>query len=153
MAGQPDRPGRKGKPRKQPFFVHRARRRPDGLAFAGLYEFWKDKTLPDDDPAAWLVTYTIITTAAEPGLDRLHDRMPVVLDRDRWAAWLDPAVTDPGTVRGLLRVARARAGSWPTRCRPWSTRCATTGPELLQPGAAPDELAGVVDPMTGEVIG
>ena len=31
----------KGKPRKQPFFVRRADRAP--LAFAGLYEFWRDR--------------------------------------------------------------------------------------------------------------
>ena len=37
----------KGKPRKQPFFMHRA----DGdvVAFAGLYEFWRDRAIADDD--------------------------------------------------------------------------------------------------------
>ena len=40
----------KGKPRKQPFFIHRG----DGatLAMAGLYEFWRDKSSAADDPAA-----------------------------------------------------------------------------------------------------
>ncbi|HNV13068.1 MAG TPA: SOS response-associated peptidase, partial [Dermatophilaceae bacterium] len=80
----------KGKPRKQPFFIHRGDAAP--LAFAGLYEFWRDPAVPDrDDPLAWLTTFTIITTAAEPGLDRIHDRQPLVLEPDNWAAWLDPA--------------------------------------------------------------
>jgi len=37
-------------PAKQPFFLHPA----DGslLAMAGLYEFWRDKSLPEDDPHA-----------------------------------------------------------------------------------------------------
>jgi putative SOS response-associated peptidase YedK len=143
----------KGKPRKQPFFVHRADRSGEGdqLAFAGLYEFWRDKQRPDDDPAAWLVTYTIITTAAEPGLDRLHARMPVVLDRDRWAQWLDPGTKDPDTVLGLLESpGPGRFEAYPVSTRVNSVR--NDGPELL--AAAPaDELLGVVDPMTGEVIG
>ncbi len=139
----------KGKPRKQPFFVHRQ----DGhrLAFAGLYEFWRDRSLADDDPAAWLVTYTIVTTAAEPGLDRLHERQPVVLDPDRWARWLDPDVTDPDAVRALLESPGAgRFAAYPVTTRVNSVR--NDGPELLEHAARPD-LSGVVDPMTGEVVG
>ena len=56
----------RGKPRKQPFFTHLADG--DRLAFAGLYEFWRDRDRPDDDPQAWLTTFTIVTAAAEPGL-------------------------------------------------------------------------------------
>ncbi len=106
---------------------------------------------PEDDPAAWLATYTIITTAAEPGLDRLHERMPVVLDRERWDSWLDPAVTDPETVMGLLESpGPGRFVAYPVSTLVNSVR--NDGPGLLGP-AAPEELTGVVDPMTGEVIG
>jgi putative SOS response-associated peptidase YedK len=51
------------KPAKQPYYI----RREDGgvLAFAGLYELWRDKDRPDDDPDSWLWTATIITTRAE----------------------------------------------------------------------------------------
>ena len=90
----------KGKPRKQPFFTRSADG--DRLAFAGVFEFWRDDARPDDDPLAWLTTYAIVTTAAEPGLDRLHDRMPFVLPRERWDAWLDPDVGDAEQVRALL---------------------------------------------------
>ncbi len=139
----------KGKPRKQPFFTHLA----DGgrLAFAGLYEFWRDRDRPDDDADAWLTTFTIITTSAEPGLDRLHDRMPVVLPRERWDAWLDPATTDPRDVEALLApVEPGRFTAYPVSRRVGNVR--NTGPELLDPVGA-DELDGVVDPMTGEVLG
>jgi len=61
-------------------------------AFAGLYEFWRDPARPDGDPARWLVSTTIVTTAASGGLERVHDRMPVSLPRESWDAWLDPAV-------------------------------------------------------------
>lgn len=139
---------RKGKPRKQPFFI----RRGDGesIAFAGVYEFWRDKSAAEDDPNAWVVSYTIVTTAAEPGMDRIHDRQPVVLDRDQWASWLDPTLTEPGDVRALLEPrAMGRFEAWPVGKAVGSSR--NNGPALLEP-APPSELEGVVDPMTGEVL-
>ena len=94
----------KGNPRKQPFFMHRTDGQP--VAFAGLYEFWRDRAISDpDDPEAWLTTFTIITTEAEPGLDRIHDRQPLVLERDDWSTWLDPAMSDQGEVARLLAFA------------------------------------------------
>jgi putative SOS response-associated peptidase YedK len=139
----------KGKPRKQPFFAHLA----DGghLAFAGVFEFWRDPARADDDPQAWLTTYAIVTTDAEPGLDRIHDRMPLVLPPDRWDAWLDPSLDDPDRVRALLApVPPGRFDAYPVSRRVGNV--ASTGPELLEPVGA-DELEGVVDPMTGEVVG
>ncbi len=140
----------KGRPRKQPFFVERA----DGanLAMAGLYEFWRDRSVPDpDDPLAWIVSFAVVTTDAEPGLDRIHDRQPLVLERADWARWLDPAVTDPGAVADLLAYAApGRFTARPVTRAVSSNR--NNGPELLLP-AAPEDLVGVVDPSTGEIIG
>ncbi|GGB14743.1 DUF159 family protein [Flexivirga endophytica] len=139
---------RKGKPRKQPFFIHRA----DGqsVAFAGVYEFWRDKSADEGDPNAWVVSYTIVTTAAEPGMDRIHDRQPVVLDRDQWASWLDPTLTEPDDVRALLEPrALGRFEAWPVGKAVGSSR--NNGPALLEPAPRSD-LEGVVDPMTGEVL-
>lgn len=139
----------KGKRRKQPFFIHRG----DGdlLAFAGLYEFWRDRTLPEDDPAAWLVSFTIITTAADPGMDRIHDRQPLVLERGDHARWLDPDLTDPEGIADLLAFAQpGRFEAYPISPAVGATR--NNGPGLLTPLPA-SELVGVVDPETGEVIG
>lgn len=138
----------KGKPRKQPFFVRRA----DGetAAFAGVYEFWRDRSAAEDDPAAWVVSYAIVTTAAEPGLDRIHDRQPVVLDRDRWAEWLDPRMQDPDEIRALLESpGPGRFEAWPVGKAVGSSR--NNGLALLEPASRAD-LVGVVDPMTGEVF-
>ncbi len=139
----------KGKPRKQPFFIRRADGRP--AAFAGIYEFWRDRALPEGDPDAWLVTYAIVTQAAEPGLDRIHDRQPLVLDRDTWSAWLDPERTAPDAVRELLAdPSPGRFEAWPVSSAVGANR--NNGPGLITP--VPDgELVGVVDPATGEVIG
>jgi putative SOS response-associated peptidase YedK len=97
----PTETGATGKPRKQPFFVHPVAGGP--IALAGVYEVWRNPAVPPDDPAAWLATYAVITTEAESGLDAIHDRMPLVLPRDRWDGWLDPELRDPGAVRALLR--------------------------------------------------
>jgi len=137
----------KGRPRKQPFFIHRG----DGdlLAFAGLYEFWRDPSVEDnDDPDAWLVSFTIVTTAAEPGLDRIHDRQPLVLERGDHARWLDPDLTD---IEDLLDFEQpGRFAAYPISTAVNATR--NNGSELLTPLPA-EELVGVVDPETGEVVG
>lgn len=140
----------KGKPRKQPFFIARA----DGhsCAFAGLYEFWRDPAVTDgSDPAAWLSTFTLLTTAADPGLDRIHNRQPLVLEPADWSTWLDPQVTDLAEIGELLAYREeGRFTAYPVTTA--VNRTANTGPELLLPAAA-DQLHGVVDPVTGEVIG
>jgi putative SOS response-associated peptidase YedK len=81
---------------------------------AGLYEFWRDRTLPADHPRAWWATCTILTTDAEAtpfagargdgprSLADIHPRMPLALPRDRWSDWLDPSRADPEDVRALL---------------------------------------------------
>jgi len=143
----------RGKPRKQPFFMHRV----DGgvVALAGLYEFWRDpQVVSDTDPDAWLTTFTIITTEAEPGLDRIHDRQPLVLDRDDWAPWLDPGTTDVDTVRALLLPGgprrEGRFDAYPVSSAVSATR--NNGEQLLLP-LPREELHGAVDPVTGEVVG
>ena len=90
----------KSRIKKQPYFITPA----DGsvMAMAGLYEFWRNRDIPSDDPAAWLCTCTVVTTAAEPALAPIHDRMPLVLRPDRWDDWLDPGLTDPEEARALL---------------------------------------------------
>ncbi|MEW9532002.1 SOS response-associated peptidase [Microbispora sp. NPDC049125] len=113
--------------KKQPFFIHPA----DGgvLAMAGLYEFWKDPGRDDDDPLKWLCTCTVITTTAEDKLGRIHDRMPMMVERDRWADWLDPGLSDPA---GLLVPAG------PDRLEAYAVSTSVNnvrnnGPELVEP--------------------
>jgi putative SOS response-associated peptidase YedK len=145
----PSERDQKGKPRKQPFFIHPADG--PGLAFAGIYEFWRDSGLHADDPNAWLVTFAVITTAAEPGLDVIHDRMPLVLPPERWNDWLNPQVREQDDVRALIVPPEpGRFAALPVTTRVNSVR--NDGPELLEPAPA-DQLIGVVDPATGELIG
>lgn len=72
---------------KQPWAI--ALRDGSPLAFAGLWETWKDKTTGQP-----LETYTIITTEPNELTSGLHNRMPAILaprDYDRWLAPADPA--------------------------------------------------------------
>ena len=128
--GSPLGQTRAGKPRKQPFFI----RPKDGsiLAMAGLYELWRDPSKADDDPARWLWTCTVITTDAEDDLGRIHDRMPLMLTPDRYAAWLDPDNHDQDALLGLLQpAAPGRLEAFPVSTL--VSNVANNGPELVEP--------------------
>ncbi len=63
------------------------------FSFAGIYEFWKPSVSLDGEPADWLVTASIITTAAEGELAEIHERRPVFLTPDTYDTWLSPHTT------------------------------------------------------------
>ena len=81
---------------KTPHYIHPADGSP--LLFAGLYEWWKDPSKADDDPARWLLSFTIMTRDAIGPLGSIHDRMPLFLDADHADAWLDPTTDNVGDV-------------------------------------------------------
>jgi putative SOS response-associated peptidase YedK len=129
----------KGKPLKQPFFI----RRNDGrsLAMAGLYEWWHDQSGDRDDPSSWLLTATIITTSATDDVGRIHDRMPVVVADSDWERWLDPTVSEPDAVRGLMLPAQTvPLDAYPVSTRVNSVR--NNGPELIEPLPAEEAVPG-----------
>ena len=82
-----------GQKRKQPFHVRLKNGAPFG--FAGL---WTPGPTPDAPP-----TCAIITTTANELLAPIHDRMPVILDPDDAALWLDPGPIAPIKVLPCLR--------------------------------------------------
>jgi len=88
-------PGQKA---KQPYFIHRADGEP--LAFAGLWETWRDPNAGPDAPV--LHSATIVTVAANGDMAPIHDRMPAVLTPATWAEWLDRGNDDVASLTGLL---------------------------------------------------
>jgi len=124
--------GKRVKPRKQPFFIVADDDEP--MAMAGLYELWRDRDVPDDDPAAWLWTVTVITTEAAAEVAGIHDRMPVVLPRSAWDDWLDPTIgSSPADQQHLLNLAHHPRvlRSWPVSVEVNNAR--NNGPQLVVP--------------------
>jgi putative SOS response-associated peptidase YedK len=115
---------------KVPHFLHAA----DGglLAFAGLYELWRDPARPEDDPDPWLWSLTIITTQASDELGRIHERTPVIVPPDMQGDWLDPALTDLDLVRQVLdAVPEPHLATYEVATTVNSVR--NDGPELTLP--------------------
>lgn len=63
------------------------------LAFAGLWQH---------EAAFGADCFTILTTAANDYLAPLHERMPVILKREQFGRWLDPA-SPPRELQALLQ--------------------------------------------------
>jgi putative SOS response-associated peptidase YedK len=121
---------------KQPFYIYRT----DGgiLAFAGIYELWRDASLPSDHDQGWLWTASIITTDATDEIGRIHDRTPMVISADGWADWLDPANGDKDLLLAMMRPATA-SGAGGLTSHTVSTAVNSVrnnGPELIAPGGA-----------------
>src|SRR5687768_8735432 len=86
------------------------------FALAGLYDIWLD---PDGQE---LDTYTIVTTSANSFMERLHNRMPVILPQDREDMWLDPATPLSGLVTLLSPFEPRKMAAAPASQRVNSVR-------------------------------
>jgi len=94
--------GEKGS--KQPYFIALPSNRP--LGFGGLWETWKSKGAPDDDPV--YKSCTILTTAASESMQDIHHRMPVILQPEAYDDWLDPEIQDADRLEIVLRTHLVR---------------------------------------------
>jgi putative SOS response-associated peptidase YedK len=135
----------KGKPKKQPFYIHPKDGAP--LAMAGLYEIWRDPDKAEDAEDRFRWTCTIITTDAPDDLGRIHDRMPLMVERDRWAAWLDPRTDKDSVLDLLVPAAPGKLEAYPVSTMVNAVK--NNGPELLEPlplEQVPDDvLEGVAE--------
>jgi|SRR5579863_3205990 len=84
-----------GQKTKQPYLINV--KDVPAFAFAGLVEHW---TNPEGTPVD---TCTIITTTANSLMERIHNRMPVILDPADYDQWLDPSRQDPDVLLPLLK--------------------------------------------------
>lgn len=79
---------------KQPLYIHLQNKQP--MSLAGLYEHWRS-------PEGVISTCTIVTTAANPLLEPIHSRMPVILTPEQQGIWLDPECHDSQQLQALLQ--------------------------------------------------
>lgn len=65
------------------------------FALAGLWDVWKG-------PEGEITSCTIIVTSANQFMQKLHDRMPVILEPKDYDRWLDSSYQDVTNLKGLL---------------------------------------------------
>ena len=83
---------------KQPYFVRPAA--DEVFALAGIWDRWEGKQ------GEVIESVTIITTSANELMQPIHDRMPVVLEKDYLVEWLAPQTE--------LKLALAMLGPYPS---------------------------------------
>ncbi len=83
---------------KQPFYFYLESRSP--FAFAGLFEEWSQN-------GSSLDSFTILTCDPNEMVANFHNRMPVILPKEKYGEWLDPE-SDPDSLKSLLQPFDAR---------------------------------------------
>ena len=114
----------KGK-EKQPYAIAMA---DDGqMVMAGLWAKWKDPK-----SGAEIQSCTILTTSSNEVMAKVHDRMPIILDKADWPKWLGE---EPATDQELLAMLRPSPDQvlkiWPVDKRVGNVR--NKGAELALP--------------------
>jgi putative SOS response-associated peptidase YedK len=69
---------------KQPFYISYEDK--SLMALAGIFDFWVDPATKQTVSSAAIITREAVGVVAP-----VHHRMPVILPRDRWGAWLSPS--------------------------------------------------------------
>ncbi len=118
--------------RKEPQYIYRT----DGeiMGFAGLWESWSGPKGEEHDPVE---SFSILTTEPNAQLREIHDRMPVILEKSDWDAWLDPNNKDLDALQSLLRPAAEGRLTW-HEVDPGVGNPRNNGPQLIEP-YSPDE--------------
>ena len=79
---------------KVPHYVRLTSGRP--FAFAGIWEHW-------EGAQGELLTCSIVTTAPNALMTPIHNRMPVIVQKDLEEFWLDTAIQDPTELKPVLQ--------------------------------------------------
>ncbi|KGX92992.1 hypothetical protein N781_14060 [Pontibacillus halophilus JSM 076056 = DSM 19796] len=80
--------------RKQPYRIYAPKQ--SFFSFAGLWDRWRDG---DED----LVTCTILTREANPFMESLHHRMPIILPEEQEQWWIQSETRNAKQVHDALR--------------------------------------------------
>jgi putative SOS response-associated peptidase YedK len=77
------------------------------LALAAVWDLWRAPG------GAEVASLAVVTCAPNADVAPIHDRMPAILDRDRWPVWLGEAEGDPGGLLEPLPDGRLAAAPHP----------------------------------------
>ena len=120
-----------GSKAKQPYAIGLTSGEP--IAFAGLWENWQEAS------GHLLESFTILTTCANEKLAAIHDRMPVIVERNHYDRWLnaDERVAPPFDL--LRPYAPEEVLAWPVSERVGNVR--NNDASLLNPVSLTSEPA------------
>jgi len=113
--------------RKQPYHVGMADGAP--FAMAGIWEYWARPERPA------VVSCALVVTQPNELMASIHDRMPVIVAPEDYAAWLDPSIDDAVAIAAMLSPFPAEL----MRAYPVSARVNNVkndGPDLIEAIAA-----------------
>jgi putative SOS response-associated peptidase YedK len=121
------RPRTQSKSGKQPYAITLA----DGgmMAFAGLWDAWKEPKKSPQEVDRWLQSFAMVTTEANELMATIHTRMPVMVHERDWEEWLDRDETRPAPVH-LLRPYESEAMRVDA-CNTAVGNVRNNGPEML----------------------
>jgi putative SOS response-associated peptidase YedK len=120
---------------KRPFGI--ALRSGEPYAFAGLWESWKPK---DAEP---LETFTIVTTDPNAVTEKLHDRMPVILEPADYNRWLEASDPSRPLTNLLCPYPAEKMHAWPVGNRIGNVH--NNDPDLLTPAQPEPESPSLFD--------
>ena len=120
---------KEGKPPKQPYIFELSNGNP--MAFAGLWDAWKDKD------GQWLQSFAIVTTEANELLAWMHPRMPVILEPRDYDRWLDRGETERVPIDLLRPFDAAAMEMHPANLKVGNVR--NNGEELMRAAVAAAE--------------
>ncbi|MFO7727414.1 MAG: SOS response-associated peptidase [Desulfonatronovibrio sp.] len=107
---------------KQPYFITVA----DSsiFAMAGIWETWEDKSSGEI-----IDSCAILTTEAKGIVKDIHDRMPVIIDREGYQEWLDQMIQSRDKLN-IKQVSEDNLEAWPVSSRVNSPK--NNSEELIQ---------------------
>jgi len=96
------------------------------MALAGLWETWRS-------PAGERVrSFAIITTTPNEMCAELNNRMPVILNPNKWPVWLGEEPADPHQLKDLLApYPSEEMMCWPVSARVGNVK--NNDPSLIEP--------------------
>lgn len=118
---------KRGENTKQPFKIYMQDN--SIMSVAGLWSIWH----PDTTEQRF--SFSILTTAANKFMSTIHDRMPVIVGRSDWDAWLDPEIHERDALQDLLKPC---PNDWlsAVEVSPLVNSPKNNKPEVLRPVAA-----------------
>jgi putative SOS response-associated peptidase YedK len=112
---------------KQPWYL--APRGTPLFGLAGITALWRG-------PQGPVRSVALITTPANPLSARIHDRMPLIIAPEDYAAWLDPQNDDPSALKALVR--------------PYATERMSACPVSRRVNTPDNDDAGLLEPLREE---